>query len=443
MIVDHSRVSDALRRLAIPQALALVADQLLGIADTIVVGTLGTGPLAAVAAATGVFVTVSIALSAFGAGPRILGSQAIGADDLARFARIFRASFVVPLAIAASCALGALVFAHTLVHAMLPHVAAAQAGGDYLMLRAFSLIPIAVSTVVIVAFAAAGDTTLGIRTLVAINVIHIPLLAVLVLGLGTRHPFGLAGAGLASLLSEIVGMAYCLIVAARRPQLGLFARGAVELRFVRETTRLALPEFVFLVMLIVPEPMTVALLARYGERTVAAFRALSLVSDVTWAIPGAIGGATEIVIGQRLGARDIVGVLRFRRSATRVGVALGFGVDAFVALASWPLCALVTLNVAVASVAAAPLAAHAMILPVKTYAMTVLAPIRASGDVGFTMWMGIATSALVIVGIVIGARAGLGLWSVPLAWFVAWSLRSAMTVLRLREGRWKTQNLGA
>ncbi|GAC1311462.1 MAG: hypothetical protein NVSMB21_20910 [Vulcanimicrobiaceae bacterium] len=84
-----------------------------------------------------------------------------------------------------------------------------------------------------------------------------------------------------------------------------------------------------------------------------------------------------------------------------------------------------------------------MILPIKTYAMTVLAPIRASGDVGFTMWMGIATSALVVVSITIGTRTGLGLWSVPLAWFVAWSLRSAMTVLRLREGRWKTQRLVA
>ncbi|GAC1564203.1 MAG: hypothetical protein NVS3B17_19500 [Vulcanimicrobiaceae bacterium] len=57
MIGNHHRVAEALRRLAIPQALALVA-----------------GPLAAIAAATGIFMTVAIALSAFGAGPRILGS---------------------------------------------------------------------------------------------------------------------------------------------------------------------------------------------------------------------------------------------------------------------------------------------------------------------------------------------------------------------------------
>lgn len=443
MIVDHNRVAPALRRLAVPVALALVADQFLGVADTIVVGTLGAGPLAAIAAAAGAFATVAIALSAFGAGPRILGAQAVGANDLARFGRIFRASFVVPVAIALGFAFAALEFAHPLVRAMLPHVAAAGAGGDYLMLRAFSLIPIAVTTVVIVAFAAAGDTSLSVRTIVAINLVHVPLLVVLTLGLGTHRPLGLAGAGLSSLISEIGGMLFCLGAAARRPQLGLFARGGVELRYVRATAGLALPEFVFLIMLIVPEPITVALLAPLGERTVAAFRALSLVSDLTWAVPGAIGGATEIVVGQRLGARDIVGVLRFRRGATRAGVTIAAVVAGFVALAAWPLTALVTLNVTIAGIAAAPLAAHALTLPVKTYAMTILAPIRASGDVGFTMWMGVATSGLAICGIFFGTRAGLGLWSVPLAWLLAWSLRSALTLVRLREGRWKSQTLAS
>lgn len=105
----------------------------------------------------------------------------------------------------------------------------------------------------------------------------------------------------------------------------------------------------------------------------------------------------------------------------RAGVGIATAVAAFVALAAWPLTALVTLNVAVASVAAGPLAAHALTLPIKTYAMTILAPIRASGDVGFTMWMGVATSALVICGMVLAMRADLG-WSVPLAWLTAWTL---------------------
>jgi len=32
-----------------------------------------------------------------------------------------------------------------------------------------------------------------------------------------------------------------------------------------------------------------------------AFRALSLVSDATWSIPGSLGDATEVVLGQRIG----------------------------------------------------------------------------------------------------------------------------------------------
>ena len=58
----------------------------------------------------------------------------------------------------------------------------------------------------------------------------------------------------------------------------------------------------------------------YGTETVAAFRALSLVSDATWSLPGALGDASEIVLGQRIGARDYAGARAFRRDATRIAV---------------------------------------------------------------------------------------------------------------------------
>ena len=51
---------------------------------------------------------------------------------------------------------------------------------------------------------------------------------------------------------------------------------------------------------------------------VAAFRALMIVSDLTWALPGALGDASEIVLGQRIGARDYAGAKAFQREATRL-----------------------------------------------------------------------------------------------------------------------------
>jgi Na+-driven multidrug efflux pump len=59
MVVDHTRVGAAFRRLSIPLAVQQLGDQLLGIVDTIAIGYLGTVSLAGVTAATTVFFTSS------------------------------------------------------------------------------------------------------------------------------------------------------------------------------------------------------------------------------------------------------------------------------------------------------------------------------------------------------------------------------------------------
>ncbi|MDB5026761.1 MAG: family efflux transporter, partial [Candidatus Eremiobacteraeota bacterium] len=196
---------------------------------------------------------------------------------------------------------------------------------------------------------------------------------------------------------------------------------------------------------IAPEPVTVGLLAPYGTESVAAFRALSLVSDITWSLPGALGDASEIVLGQRIGARDYDGAKAFLRQATRLAVIVCLLVGALVAALAWPLAAVCTLSPALATLAAAPLAVHVLVtLPLKGYAMTVLAPIRGAGDTRFVMVMGIATTLVAMAGIASGIRLlHIGLWAVPFGWTAGWIVRGAITTVRLRGGDWERRRLAA
>jgi Na+-driven multidrug efflux pump len=283
------------------------------------------------------------------------------------------------------------------------------------------------------------------RLLLVINAVHIPLVLVLALGLGTHHPLGLTGAGISSLCAELIGLGYIAWSVARRPDLRIAASARIDAALVRLTASLSWPEFVFLVLQIAPDPLTIFLLAPGGAQAVAAFRALSLVSDVTWALPGSLGDACEIVVGQRIGARDYAGARTFRRASTRLAVATCVGVGALVAACAWPLAALCTLNVGLASMAAAPLALHVGItLPLKGYAMTVLAPIRAAGETRFVMVMGIGMTALAVGGITAGITLfHWGLWSVPFGWTMGWLLRAYLTTARLRSGSWERAQLRA
>ncbi len=246
-----------------------------------------------------------------------MGSQAVGAGDMVRFGRIMRGSSLVPLGIAAAAALLSIPISRPLMHAMLGGAAIAPAAASYLVVRCASLIPIGVSEIAITAFSAAGDTAIALRLLVVINLVHIPLLLALALGLGTHHPLGLVGAGISSLISELVGAAYCVTQLLRRPELHVFAGRDFDLKIARANLALGWPEFVFLVLVIVPEPLTVALLAPLGVTAVAAFRALGIVSDLSWALPGSLGQAAQIVVGQRIGAGDVPGARAFARDAIR------------------------------------------------------------------------------------------------------------------------------
>ncbi|HEY4440830.1 MAG TPA: MATE family efflux transporter, partial [Candidatus Elarobacter sp.] len=316
--LDHRDAGAAIRRLATPNALALLGDQLLGIVDTIAIGALGAAPLAALTGAAAVFMVLAVGMYAWATGVRIVGAQAIGAGESERFGTIVRSAAVVPLAIAVGAALVTIVVARPLLHAILPASAPLDAAANYLILRNLCLPIMVVSTLLIVAWATAGDSRLGLRVLIAINVIHVPLVFVLALGAGTHHPFGVTGAGISSLIAEFAGLCYALWATRRRPHYRIFSSWRVDGALIRLTAWLSWPEFVFLVLQLLPDPVAIALLAPAGTEAVAAFRALSLVNDATWSLPGSLGDAAEIIVGQRIGARDYDGAKTFMRDTLRI-----------------------------------------------------------------------------------------------------------------------------
>jgi len=113
-------------------------------------------------------------------------------------------------------------------------------------------------------------------------------------------------------------------------------------------------------------------------------------------------------------------------------------VGAIVAALAWPLAAICTLSPALASLAAAPLAVHVGVtLPLKGYAMTVLAPIRGAGDTRFVMVMGSSPRGRPRCDRRRDPLVALRLVAVPFGWTIGWVVRSAITTVRLNSGDWQ------
>jgi putative MATE family efflux protein len=437
MVVDHTRIGAAFRRLSLPVAVQMLGDQLLGTADTIAIGSMGTVALAGATAASTLFIAIVFAASGFMSGTSIVASQRIGAHDVEAFGRTVRAGMIVPLLIGALCFAASLFGSAPAIHWMVGDLPSAHASAIYLMLRCASIVPIVISGTLIVGLGAAGNRQFGILVLLVVNLVHIPLLLMLGLGWWTHHPFGIVGAGVSSLLSETIASAYALFYVARRPHYRIFAERTVSWPLAQRCARLGLPEAIFLLGVMAPDIFIVAMLAPLGAVAVAAFRALNVVSDLTFVVPGPLQSAVQIVIGQRLGARDPAGARWFFEGARRVSLVVTTLTGVATALLAWPLAYLFTLDASVATIAALPLALHMVTLPLKGWAMVSLAPIRASGDTRFSMTVGIVCSVLVIPLAWIGIeRLHLGLYSVPIGWIVAWMVRALLTQWKLNEGAW-------
>ncbi len=443
-IVDHRNVGAAFRRLSLPTAVSMLGDQLLGIVDTIVIGSLGAVALAGATAANTVSLALLFAIVGFMNGAGIIAAQRIGAHDIEGYAKSVRAGFVVPFVSGLLCATLSIPFAGWVVGEMIGHLPSAHASGIYLILRCFAIIPISISGAIITGLGAAGNRKIGIIILAIINVIHIPLLLILALGWLTHHPFGIAGAGVSTLLSEIIAALYAVIYVARRPIYRIFEHLTIDLRLAMECARLGLPESVFLFAVVAPDALIVALLAPYGATVISAFRALNVVSDLTFVVPSPLQSAAQTVIGQRLGAKDIDGAVWFFRRSRVISFWITTITGLVCAVLAWPLAYVFTLNPTVASVAALPLAAHMATLPIKGWAMVSMAPIRASGDTRFSMTVGIVTSLLVLPAAYVCIHIlRIGLWGVPIAWIFAWTARALLTGLKLRDGSWTRRTLFA
>jgi putative MATE family efflux protein len=437
MVVDHTQIGAAFRRLSLPVAVQMLGDQLLGTADTIAIGSLGTVALAGATAANTVAIVVTFAAFGLVSGTGILAAQRIGAHDIDGFGRTLRAGVAAPFAVGLLCLLLSLLGAAAAMHGLIGDLPSAHASAIYLILRCAAIMPIALSATLIVGIGAAGNQRLGVLVLIVVNLIHIPLLLVLGLGWFTHHPFGIVGAGVSSLLSETIGALFAIAYIARRPQYHVLRERSFSWPLALRCAQLGFPETVFLMGVTTPDVVIVAMLAPLGAIFVAAFRALNVVSDLTFIVPSPLQSAAQIVIGQRLGAGDPQGARWFLERATRVSLLVTSLTAVLMAALAWPLAFVFTLNAAVATIAALPLALHMITLPLKGWAMVSLAPIRASGNTRFSMTVGLVCSALVIPLAWIGIeRLHLGLYSVPIGWIAAWAIRALLTQWKLRDGAW-------
>ncbi len=418
-------------RLAVPAFGALVAEPLFLLADSAIIGRIGTVPLGGLGVAS-LALTALVNVSIFLAyGTTAAVGRQLGAGQ--RSAAIRQG--IDGLWLAAGIGLCVLAAAWPLARPItgIFGASAAVTAGAVTYLR-ISLLG-APSMLLILAATGAlrglQDTRTPLLVAVAASTVNIALNAVFVLGL---H-FGLAGSAWGTVIAQTASAAAYLVVVARgarRAGVGLGIDGP-GLRAVATAAWGLLVRTIALQVVLV---VTTAVAARQGNAAIAAhqiaFRLWSLLALALDAI--AIAG--QAVAGRYLGAGDVAGARAATRRMTGWGAVYGT-VFGLLLLAVRPLLpGLFSAAPPVRALLLAVLVIVAAQQPVAGVVFVLDGVLIGAGDQRYLAVAGVAALAVYLAAVAAVRDAGGGLVALWLAYSLWIGVRFATLVLRARGGRW-------
>jgi len=218
---DGRRRAVLLLSLAGPAVGTLIADPLMGLVDTAVVGRIGAAELGGLGLAVAVLSAVAWVFNFLVYGTTSSVARALGAGDPAAARRRVRAA--VRAALVVGCTVGVLLWlsAPTLLRGLGAVDALIDPGASYLRVRALGVPLLMLTYVGHGAFRGASNTRTPLVIAVASNVLN-AVLTVMLAG-----PFGIAGVAAATVASEGVAVIAFVVLLPRAgvPRDGLLRRG--------------------------------------------------------------------------------------------------------------------------------------------------------------------------------------------------------------------------
>lgn len=418
--------------LAIPALGDLISEPLYLLADTAIVGHLGTEALAGVAVASTILATGFAFFIVLAYGTTAAVARAVGAGD----ERAAATHTVAALWLAGTVGvlLGALgyLFAEPLVatFALDPEVVAD--GATFLRLSALGGPAILVSLVCSGFLRGHQDTRTPFVITLSANAANLLLELVLVFGLD----LGVAGSAVSTVVCQYAAaITFCLLVlprlagASRRPRVA--AMRAVASTSGALLIRTAALRAALLAATVVAARIGTAALAAYQIGFgVLGFLALAL---------DAFAIAAQALVGRYLGAGKVADASAASRRMVTLGIHSGLVLAVVLALVRYPVARLFSNDLDVVSAAAMSLLVVAALQPLNAYVFVLDGVLIGAGDHRFLAWAGIVVNVIVFIPAVLAVLplgGGLaGLWA---AIALLEAGRAVANGWRFHSGRWTT-----
>jgi putative MATE family efflux protein len=418
-------------RLAVPAFGALVAEPAYVLADTAIVGHLGTPQLAGLAMAAAILVAGYSIFIFLAYGTTAAVARLIGAGDEREAAHQAVQSIWLALAISAGVVPVGLVFSGRLVRAFGATGDAAGYAQTYLSISLLGVPAMLVTYAAIGYLRGRQDTRTPLVVAIVAAVANLVLEVVLILGLG----YGVgASAASTALVQWAAAAVYLLGVGRRTAELGVPL--GLSPRAVGRLARVGFALMVRTVALRLAFTSATAVAARLGTTEVGAHQIAFEIWNALALALDAIAIAGQALVGRLLGAGDVAAARAAARRMIEIGAAFGVLVGVLILATRGVLPAAFSDDPAVLALTTFVLLFVGGMQPVNGVVFVLDGVLMGAGDMRYLAVSMVAAAMLFLVAaaVLVATGAGLGwLWTAILGLMVA---RLVVLGARVRGDRW-------
>ena len=430
-------------RVSYPVMVTSLAQLMLTIVDSALLGRYSTQALASIALAAPVYLVATVVVRGWATAIQILVARRHGSGQTEQVGVVVDIGLALGLALGVLMGTALLITAPALLEVIGGGTDLVDEGTEYLRILAGAVPFVAVTFALQGAFAGLGATRVAMTMALVTNIVHLPLAAALIFGAG----LGVAGAGLSTLVATAAGAGYLLWYGRRRLAVQLPRLRAANLRAGRGVVpRLAGiggPEMAMLLIGYTVEVVLFALVARLGTIELAAYRILDNLLGLS--LTGIMGISTGIAIlaGQHLGAGDPARAAGYHRTGARIGLLMAAGSALPLLLAPAAVLGLFTADTRVVGEASAAALAGVLGLIPMAFAFSLSGLLRAAGESRWVLLASVGSDIVLLIPLawLFGLVLGWGLNGVFIAWIAFAAGYWALIYIRYRTGRWKTADV--
>ncbi|MBQ8563907.1 MAG: MATE family efflux transporter [Firmicutes bacterium] len=433
----------ALVALIIPLIIEQFLNVAVGLADSLMVASVGEAAVSAVSLVDSVNVLLIFALNALATGGAVVCGQFLGRHDLKRANEAGQQLlvFVVLLALGITAVLYA--GKYFVLHGLFGQIEEDVMGyaNTYFLIVEASIPFMALYSAGAAIFRVMGNSSVSMKISLVMNVINVCGNALLIFGAG----MGVEGVAIPTLVSRMVA-AVAVVVLLRNPNLDVHLDRSQRYKYngtmVRNILKIGVPSSIESSLFQLGKIMLLSLVSTFGTASIAANAIGNSIATIQCMIASSIGVGMIPVVSQCVGAHDFKHaryytkkLLLWAYGGTAVWMIVMFAVQPFIV-------GLYNVSNEAAHLAMMILWLHGgFSILMWPSAFTMPQALKGAGDTSFVMLVAVGSmwTFRIGCGYLFAKILGFGVLGVWYAMFIDWVVRTAFFVVRYRGDKWESK----